>query len=215
MKICKRIYKKFLIIWLILLYHAIYSIFIKYLTYEMKSLKEKNKNNMTDTPNKTLIELEKKELLKFLSRSISKNISKVKYIFLRQQFNFGNLLLTISRVIFYCQLIGCKKIIIENNKNAWFIKNKIIDKKHKLIILADKLKNIKNFGIIFDKTNNFFYYSKFISQKSKIGLLKNEILKNLPKVTTNKDELYIYIRSGDIFINPHMCKHHSAIIKKY
>lgn len=37
----------------------------------------------------------------------------------------------------------------------------------------------------------------------KIGLLKSEILKNLPKVTTNKDELYIYIRSGDIFIIPH------------
>ena len=202
-KISKRIYKKFLIILLILLYYAQYSLFIKYLTYEMKSLREINQNNKTDSPNKSLIELEKRELLQFLSRSISKNISKVKYIFLRQQSNFGNLLLIISRVIFYCQLLGCKKIIIENNKNTWFIKNKVIDKQHKLIILVDKLKNIKNIGIIFDKTNNFFYYSKYIFQKSKIGLLKSEILKNLPKVRTNKDELYIYIRSGDVFIKPH------------
>jgi hypothetical protein len=203
MKISKKIYKKFLIILLILLCHAQYLLFIKYLTYEMKPLYEKNKNNMTDSPNKTLIELEKKELLKFLSRSISKNISRVKYIFLRQQFPFGNLLIIISRVIFYCQLLGCKKIIIENNKKTWFIKNKIIDKQHKLSILTDKLKNLKNIGIIIDKTDNFFGYSKYIFQKSKIGLLKSEILKNLPKVTTNKNDLYIYIRSGDIFINPH------------
>lgn len=201
MKNSKRIFKKFLIILLSLFYYIQYSLSIKYLSYEMKPLKEKNKNNMTDSPNKALIELEKKELLKFISRSISKNISRVKYIFLRQQFHFGNLLITISRVIFYCQILGCKKIIIENNKNTWFIKNKIIDKQHKLIIFADKLKNVKNIGIIIDKTSNFFHYSKYIFQKSKIGLLKNEILKNLPKVETNKDELYIYIRSGDIFIN--------------
>ena len=200
MKNSKRIYKKFLISLLILLYHTQNSFFIKYLTYEMKPLKEKNKNNMTNSPNKTLIELEKKELLKFLSRSISKNISRVKYIFLRQQYSFGNLLITISRVIFYCQLLGCKKIFIENNKKTWFIKNKIIDKQHKLIILAEKLKNVKNIGTIFDNTDNFFYYSKYIFWKSKIGLLKSEILKNLPKVTTNKDELYIYILEVVIFL---------------
>lgn len=197
----KRI-KKFLIILLLLLYHAQSLFFIKFTTYEMKRLREINKNNKIDSPNKTLIELEKKELLKFLSRSISKNISRVKYMLLRQKFHFGNLLITISKVIFYCQLLGCKKIIIENNKETWFIKNKIIDKLNKLIIYSDNLKNLKNIGIIIDKTDNFFYYSKYIFPKSKIGLLKSEILKNLPKITTNKDELYIYIRSGDIFIKP-------------
>ena len=202
-KISKRNYKKFLIILLTLLYHAQFSLFTKYLTYEMKPLREININNKTDSPNKSLIELEKKELLQFLSRSISKNISKVRYICLGQKSYFGNLLIIISKVIFYCQLLGCKKIIIENNKKTWFIKNKIIDKQHKLIILADKLNKEKNICTIFDKTSNFFYYSKYIFQKSKIGLLKSEILKNLPKVQTNKDELYIYIRSGDIFIKPH------------
>ena len=196
----KRIYKKFLIILLILFYNSQYSLFIKYLTYEMKPLRSINKNNITSSPNKTLIELEKKELLQFLSRSISRNISRIKSIFLRQNSHFGNLLITISKVIFYCQLLGCKKIIIENNKNTWFIKNKIIDKQHKLIILVDKLINVKHIGIIFDKTRNFFYYSKYIFQKSKIGLLKNEILKNLPKVTINKDELYIYILEVVIFL---------------
>jgi hypothetical protein len=158
----------------------------------MKQLKEININNMTDSPNKSLIELEKKELWQFISRSISKNISRVKYICLGQKCNFGNLFIIISKVIFYCQLLGCKKIIIENNEKTWFIKNKIIDKQHKLIILSDKLNKEKNICTIFDKTSNFFHYSKYIFQKSN-GLLKSEILKNLPKVPTNKDELYIYI----------------------
>lgn len=167
MKNSKRIYKKFLISLLILLYHTQNSFFIKYLTYEMKPLKEKNKNNMTNSPNKTLIELEKR-IIKISFQKYFKNISRVKYIFLRQQYSFGNLLITISRVIFYCQLLGCKKIFIENNKKTWFIKNKIIDKQHKLIILAEKLKNVKNIGTIFDNTDNFFYYSKYIFWKSKL-----------------------------------------------
>ena len=44
-----------------------------------------------------------------------------------------------------------------------------------------------------------------IKQRIRINLLKEEILRNLPKVKTNASDLYIHIRSGDIFsdsINP-------------
>ena len=51
----------------------------------------------------------------------------------------------------------------------------------------------------------FFYYKSIISPKNRINLLKNEIFRNLPNIKTEKGELYIYIRSGDIFSsnNPH------------
>ena len=43
------------------------------------------------------------------------------------------------------------------------------------------------------------YYDAKISRPLVTG---NEILRNLPNVNTNKNELYIHIRGGDIFINP-------------
>ena len=41
----------------------------------------------------------------------------------------------------------------------------------------------------------------FIKQKIRINLLKDEILGNLPKVKAHPNDLYIHIRSGDIFSN--------------
>ena len=160
-----------------------------------------NKNN--NLPNKTLIELEKRDLLKFISKSISKNISKVKQIFLGQKFRFGNQIKIISRVIFFCEILGCKNIILDKNSKNWFIKKKIVDKIHKLKIYVDSINNIKYKDTIFDRTTNFYYYSNYIFPKLKIDLIKNEILNNLPKINTDSHDLYIYIRSGDIFIRPH------------
>ena len=90
-----------------------------------------------------------------------------------------------------------------DNKKVWFIKNKIIDKKYKIIIVPEELKNVKYCKTIIDNTDNFFYYSYYIQPQIRIDLLKNEILKNLPKVSTNPNDLFIYIRSGDIFVHPH------------
>ena len=57
--------------------------------------------------------------------------------------------------------------------------------------------------LIVDSTTNFFYYKYYLKQKMRINLLRNEIIKNLPKVLISNRDLYIYIRSGDIFIKPH------------
>lgn len=169
--------------------------------YEMNELIEPNNNQMVYNPNKTLIELEKKMLLEFISKSISKNISKVVQIFLGQPFHFGNQLRIISKVIFYCQILGCKKIIIEKSEYNWFLQKEI--KLDNFIITVERLDNIKCYDTIIDRTTNFMFYSKYIIPTSQIKLLKNEILNNLPKINVNKDDLFIYIRSGDIFIEPH------------
>ena len=73
-----------------------------------------------------------------------------------------------------------------------------------MIITVDQERNIKYYGdTIVDKTWNFFYYISTISPKNRINVLKNEIFRNLPNVKTDKGELYIYIRSGDIFASNH------------
>ena len=48
-------------------------------------------------------------------------------------------------------------------------------------------------------------FSKFIilRPENRFYIIKKEILKNIPFVKTKKQELYIHIRSGDIFIKPH------------
>ena len=73
-----------------------------------------------------------------------------------------------------------------------------------MLITVDEERNIKYYGdTIIDKTWNFFYYKSIISPKNRINVLKNEIFKNLPNVKTERGELYIYIRSGDIFASHH------------
>ena len=50
---------------------------------------------------------------------------------------------------------------------------------------------------------NVFYNFLEIKTEFKFYIIKNEILKNIPFIETNKSDLYIHIRSGDIFISPH------------
>ena len=123
----------------------------------------------------------------------------VKSIFLGQKKCFGNQLKIIYKTIFYCQILGCKKIILDKNNN-WYIKNKIINKRYKMVIEPNNKNNINIYNAIIDKTSNFFYYSKFIKAKFRINLLRKELMKNIPTIPINHNDLFIYIRSGDIFI---------------
>ena len=147
----------------------------------------------------------------YLSKCISKNITKVKNIFLGQDIHFGNKLILIENVILFCRILGCKTIILDKTKN-WFIQKTIIIKKYKLIIKIDEEKNVRHyFDIIIDNTLNFFYlfYEKsFINAEITLNLIKSEILRNLPTVEINKEDIYIYIRSGDVFENNNYSKNY-------
>lgn len=161
MKISKSIYILLLkasIIILILVYFLKYHHLqnkIKY--YDIKSIKENIEKiflNLKDKPassNDYLIKKEKENLLKFLSKYHRKKIDSVDTIYLFQNFRFGNQIIIINKIIFYCEIISCKKIILDKNYN-WFIKNKIFDEKYKMTIEVgsiDKLNNSKTFNRIF------------------------------------------------------------------
>ena len=169
----------------------------------MKKLRTQKKMNYEFT-NKTqsMISLEKKNLIEFISKSSKKNITFVKYFFVGNNQRFGNMMKTIYKIIFYCKLLGCKKILLDKKK-IWFIKKKIIDKQYKIIIEPEEIKKTKLSNVIIDRTNNIFYYFNSIKLIKRIDLVKNEILNNLPILKANQNDLFIYIRSGDIFIHPH------------
>ena len=133
----------------------------------------------------------KKQLFGVISKSLGQNITSVKSIFLSQNMFFGNQIQTLNNIIFVCEILRCRKIIL-NKKLFWYIKNRIIDRKFRRIIDIGDLNDYINTSTIIDKTNSFF--NKFC--ENRMNILRKEILANLPKIITNSLDLYIYIRSG-------------------
>ena len=177
------------------------------------SSKNNTKYNLTkfknNKKNKILINKEKNDLLKFLSENSGKNITQIRTIFLNNNKRFGNQFIILNKVIFFCEILGCKKIIL-NKTYYWYIKNRIYNRKHKIIIEPGELK-YNDYSKVIDKTFIFFHYANVFKGEFRIYLLKNEIIKNLPILNvniTNKD-LVIYIRSGDIFQKTQPCKFYS------
>ena len=144
------------------------------------------------------ITLNKEQLLKILSINVGKNVSSVKSIFLSRNSIFENLIMTINNAIYYCEILQCKNIILDN-KYYWFIKKKIKYKKNKIIIKKGNINNFEGSNLIIDKTYNLLNLSSFFKIDIKINIIKKEILSNLPKVITNKSEIYIYIKSQYYF----------------
>ena len=189
-------------------------------------LKDKPKN-LSDP----LIKKEREDILKRFSENIGYKVKPGLIIYLDMKFNFGNQLLVLNKLIFYCEIIGCKKIILEKNNNI-YINNTIYDGKYNLTIeVSDEEYNnniFNNFDFDndeFNENNNlrnneniikeekkefleltsldsYFYYNTYnLRLENRFNIFKKEILRNLPKIKTNINDLYIHIRGSDIFQN--------------
>lgn len=157
-------------------------------------LKEKPKD-----PNDPLILKEKENFLNFLSNSSRRKVTSVDTIFLTQDYKFGNIIIILNKVLFYCEIIKCKRIILNQNK-TWFIKNKVYYPEYDISIeVGDPDKFDYSRKTIFDISDSFLFYYEYIKPEFRVSIIKNEILNNLPKVQVNLNDLFIYIRSGDIF----------------
>ena len=179
------------------------------------------KLNLKEERNNTFILIEKLNFLKLLSNNLGKNITSIKSIILESKARFGNQFLLLNKAIFYCEILRCKRIIL-NKEYYWFIKNQIFDKNKMIIKIKNKI-FFQNAGSIIDKSYIFYYYINYFKPDLKVKLLNKEVLKNIPKIIINNNDLYIYIRSGDIFktkkphnnySQPPLCFYHK-IIKNY
>ena len=95
--------------------------------YKIKYCKHISNKKLIDMPKNRinpLILKEKKELFEYISLNIGKNITSVKTLFLNNNLKFGNQFILLNKAIFYCELLGCKRIIL-NEKFFWYIKSKI------------------------------------------------------------------------------------------
>ena len=142
---------------------------------------------------KEFIQKNKYNLIRGLSNKSIKNIKNVKNIFLNSSCRFGNCILYLNKYISYCEVIGCKSILLRK-KYFWFIKNNIILKNNIIIKIGDS-RNFTNYLKCKINFNKFYN----IKPQIKINLIRNEIIGNLPNIKLSKKDLYIHIRSDDIF----------------
>jgi hypothetical protein len=157
-----------------------------------------NKNLSDSNNNFKNINIELLNLKDKLFKQFKKNISNIDTLYIEGYMRFGNYLVSLNNAIIFCELLKCKRIIVKND----FINHKIFYQKFNLTIEPNKLFNyfiddnsmIINVGFFFS-----FYIFKSLGKVNRFFVFRKEILNNLPKVETNIDELYIYIRSGDIF----------------
>ena len=111
---------------------------------------------------------------------------------------FGNALSNLNKLIFYCEIIGCKRIILDN-KIYWFIKRKIIINKKITISVANRFKFMKfNSKILYFNSSRIYNYFFKIRPEIRINYLKFEIIKNLP--IDFLMTLYLYILEVVIFL---------------
>ena len=134
-----------------------------------------------------------------MKQNVNKNVKTINSIYVDVNFRFGNLVAFLNKLLYYCEVVECKFIIL-NEKKFWFI-NKKINIKYKNITIKKGNYSYYNQSCALLKKPWKIYKRTFYNIKSpiKIHLLKNEIIKNIPKILSNREELYIHIRSGNIF----------------
>ena len=168
--------------------------------------------------NDSLVKKEINDIFANISNNIGMNITSLNEIYYNIENRFGNELVRFNKLIFYAELIGVKKIIL-NSDNNLYIKNTIHDEKYNLTIEVRNYADIYNYNyqdyqnMILHMENpmfnqmytcsnyfpNLFFIFFNLKVENRFGVIKNEILNNLPKVKINENDLYIHIRGGDIF----------------
>ena len=175
----------------------------RFLLNLLYSLKDLSKD--PDDPHNN--ELKSKLVSKMTKFTNGKNFSKVKAVLITRPMHYGNYMVMVNMIMYYCELFGIKKIYFDSHYN-WYLKNDIITDKYNISIIPIEKINCNDSNIVcFPLRGNhlfgFFYYPSFIKPQIRIHILKYEIRKNLPNVTIGKDDLLIHVRSGNIFKSFH------------
>ena len=144
-----------------------------------------------------IIHIIKRNIKYKLFKAYNNRKTHINTLYMKGISRFGNYFISLNNAIIFCELFSCKRLIIEND----FINHRIFYQKYNLTIESNySYNNFDNDLTIINR--EFFYYQlnfTLLGKVNRFDIFKNEILNNLPKVKINFDDLYIYIRGGDIF----------------
>jgi hypothetical protein len=139
----------------------------------------------------------KANILKTLNKDKDPELNDISNELLIFGCDLGECLIFLNKYIFYCEIIGCKSIILDKEIFSFIDKDIMFKNKTITIKFEDKTKYEKYLNYYKNLLNleTFFGYK----QKIKINLIKDEIYQYLPKIHSSKNDLYIHIKRGDIF----------------
>ena len=131
-----------------------------------------------------------------IAQYFKKNISRINTLYIKTGGRFGNYFISLNNAIIFCEFLSCKRIIIKHK----YIKYKIFYHKYNLTIESNKPFNFSDNSSFISDVGFFLKLNLTdLGKVNRFYVFREEILNNLPKVKISLDELYIYIRGGDIF----------------
>ena len=149
----------------------------------------------------SLLNLEVKESLKIaLGEIFGKNLSLLKNIFIIKPINFGNHIAGLNNIFYYSEILGIKNIYL-NAEFDWYIKKDILTDKIHISLLPKKKINCNSPETFCGRIFPTFFNPKIIKPERRSLYVKDEIKRNLPKIKTRRNDLYIYIRAYTFQLN--------------
>ena len=157
---------------------------------------------LTEYANETSdIEAKTRLLRHFTGMSSGKNFSNIT-LYVLDKIRFGNNLVMLNNLIYYCEVLGFKNIYL-NSDHDWFLKDKIVTDKLNITMMPHNQVNCNSRYILcfkfYSGPGSFLLYQGGIKPEVRIQVIKDEINRNLPYVNINPSDLYIHMRTGDIF----------------
>ena len=134
-----------------------------------------------------------------LSEKFKKNSSLVKNLFITRTCGLGNQICALNNIIFYSEILGIKNIFLNDAYNNWYIKNKIVTDKLNISLKNQNEINCNSADTFCGHIYFDFFFPVVFKPSARSIILKDEIKRNMPQINTNKHDLYIYIRTGDVF----------------
>ena len=160
-------------------------------------LQLKNYTEITNDTQKYQTQLELFNQLKSFSKNMNKNISEVKIIYLKESLKFGNSMILLNNLIAYCEVLDIRNIYL-NIDMDWPIVDDIFTDRINIYFVSPYQIECEDKAVLCPEYKPF-YYLTVVKPEIRINLFKDEVKRNLPSINTDRNDLYIHIRSGDIF----------------
>jgi hypothetical protein len=117
----------------------------------------------------------KKIILLEIFKKTKKNINNINALYIKGNSHFGNFFISVNNAIIYCEIVNCKKIIIEKNHNIFI--NKIIFSKQNFTIEPNQAFNFRDkYSIILDTNYYFSHGFRFFRNINRLNIFREQLL---------------------------------------
>ena len=188
-----------IIIIIVLIYEIIYKKIKKNKNFKLQNEEKRTKNNISLVVSKIDLTDEFFDIKSVKEQIKNKNLTYIETIS-GGHGKIGNALIMLNNLINICEKIRCKNIIAPGGLQS-IIKKPIFYKEYNITIYPNNYAKKINVDILLTKREAFFFGYQKKPHHQRLKIIRDEVLNNIPKYNTNINDLYIHIRSGDIFIN--------------